>query len=110
MAATMEELGARAKSASRTLAKASTAQKNEALLTAADRLVECAPDILDANAVDVATAEAGGTSATLVDRLRREARMWPLSLNFEDDVPLAPASDGPSSRLARAAWSRRRLR
>ena len=66
----MEQLGVRAKAASRALAKASTAQKNEALLTAADRLIECAPDILDANAVDVATAEGNGTSPTLVDRLR----------------------------------------
>jgi glutamate-5-semialdehyde dehydrogenase len=64
------ELGARAKAASRLLATASTAAKDDALRAAADLLLERAPEVLDANGHDVATAEAGGVAATVVDRLR----------------------------------------
>jgi glutamate-5-semialdehyde dehydrogenase len=64
------ELGRRAKSAARVLATASTEAKDAALLAAADLLVERVEDLLDANAVDVARAEDGGVSATVIDRLR----------------------------------------
>ncbi|MBV9255707.1 MAG: glutamate-5-semialdehyde dehydrogenase, partial [Actinobacteria bacterium] len=67
------ELGARAKAASRVLATASTAAKDDALRAAADLLVEQAPDILDANAEDVARAEGDAVSTTVVDRLRLTA-------------------------------------
>jgi glutamate-5-semialdehyde dehydrogenase len=66
----MAELGRRAKAASRILATASTAAKDAALLAAADLLVAQTDDVLAANAADVARAEAGGTTATVVDRLR----------------------------------------
>jgi len=72
----MEQLGSRSRAASREIASASTAQKNEALHTAADRLLERVDDILTANSDDVARAEANGTSATLVERLTlTEARV-----------------------------------
>ena len=64
------ELGRRAKAASRVLATASTAAKDDALRGAADLLVARSAEILGANAVDVARAEADGVSATVVDRLR----------------------------------------
>ena len=64
------ELGRRARAASRVLALASTAAKDEALRAAADLLVERAPEIVTANATDVTRAEAAGTTATVVDRLR----------------------------------------
>ena len=64
------ELGRRVKAASRTLATASTAAKNEALSAAADLLVARADDILLANGEDVAAAERGGVSSTVIDRLR----------------------------------------
>jgi glutamate-5-semialdehyde dehydrogenase len=67
------ELGRRAKVASRSLATASTAVKNEALLAAADLLVARSREILEANAVDVRRAEQGGVSATVIDRLRLTA-------------------------------------
>src|SRR4051794_18011041 len=70
MVPTMQELGARAAFAARALALASTDAKDAGLAAAADLLVERAGDILAANAVDVARAEAAGTSATVVDRLR----------------------------------------
>lgn len=63
-------LGARVKAASGAIAKASTEQKNAALLAAADLLVARADDVLTANAGDVERSETGGASATVVDRLR----------------------------------------
>jgi glutamate-5-semialdehyde dehydrogenase len=67
---TMLELGQRAKAASRDLALASTAAKDDALHAAADLLVEKAPEIVAANEGDVAQAESSGATATVVDRLR----------------------------------------
>jgi glutamate-5-semialdehyde dehydrogenase len=64
------DLGRRAKAAARVLALVSTAAKDDALRAAADVLVERSPEILDANGHDVAAAEAAGTTATVVDRLR----------------------------------------
>ena len=64
------ELARRAKAAARQLAVASSADKDAALLAAADLLVARSADLLAANAIDVARAEADGTSSTLVDRLR----------------------------------------
>ena len=66
----LTDLGTRAKAASRVLAGASTAAKDSALASAAGLLVEQAGDIVAANAVDVAAAQAAGTSATVIDRLR----------------------------------------
>ena len=64
------DLGRRSKVASRSLATVSTEDKDGALHVAAELLVERAAEILDANAVDVARAEADGVSTTVVDRLR----------------------------------------
>ena len=70
------ELGARAKAASRVLAGASTETKDAALLAAADLLLDRGAEILASNEQDVATAEASGTTAPVVDRLRlSEARL-----------------------------------
>ncbi len=70
------ELGRRAKAASRVLATASTAAKDDALRSAADLLVARTAELLEANAADVERAEAEGVSATVVDRLRlTEARV-----------------------------------
>jgi glutamate-5-semialdehyde dehydrogenase len=64
------ELGRRAKAASRHLATASTADKDDALRAAADLLVARGNDILEANAADVDRARADGISETVIDRLR----------------------------------------
>lgn len=70
------ELGQRAKKASRTLAVASTSTKDAGLAAAADVLEHRAGDILAANRVDVARAQQGGASPSVVDRLRlTEARI-----------------------------------
>jgi glutamate-5-semialdehyde dehydrogenase len=71
---TIPELGRRAKAASRHVALASTDVKNAALLAAADLLVNASGEILDANARDLARAEAGGATATQLDRLRLDHR------------------------------------
>src|SRR6478672_4100257 len=66
----MHELGARAKAAARVLAGMSSAAKDAGLHAAADLLIERADEVLDANQVDVARAEAAGSSVAIVDRLR----------------------------------------
>ena len=64
------ELGRRARHASRRLASASTAEKDAALLTAAELLVERTPEILSAIAADAERAAAGGMEPGPLDRLR----------------------------------------
>ena len=64
------ELARRAKAASRRLATASSARKDDALHAAADLLEARTADVLAANALDVAGAERAGIGAGLVDRLR----------------------------------------
>ncbi len=60
----------RAREASHALALATRAQKDAALLAMADALLARAPEVLAANAEDVARAEEAGTPAGIVDRLR----------------------------------------
>jgi glutamate-5-semialdehyde dehydrogenase len=67
---TLQELGTRARAAARQLARTGTATRDAGLLAAADGLELAVTPILEANAADVARAEAAGTSATVIDRLR----------------------------------------
>ena len=62
-----------AKAASRSLTGLTTATKNEVLLAAADTIEANADSILAANTSDVGRAEAAGTEAGLIDRLRLTA-------------------------------------
>lgn len=66
----LQQMGERAKSASRILGGASTGQKNQALLAIADLLEKEKAAILEANAADVALGEKNGTTPALLDRLR----------------------------------------
>ena len=66
----IHELARRAKAATSALAVASTAEKDAALEAAADLLEANAEPIMEANSVDVASAEASGMEPPLVDRLR----------------------------------------
>jgi glutamate-5-semialdehyde dehydrogenase len=66
-------LGRRAQLASQRLASASAAEKDAALLTAADLLVERTPEILAANAGDTERAAADGMEQGPLDRLRLTA-------------------------------------
>ncbi len=70
IAATMAHVGAAARAASRQMARASTAAKNAALRGLAARLRHETTALQVANAKDLATAQAAGLAAPLVDRLK----------------------------------------
>lgn len=65
----MLELGSRARAASREIAKATTAQKNEALLGIADAIDRNRKALLEANREDLKAAEAKNLEPALIDRL-----------------------------------------
>jgi glutamate-5-semialdehyde dehydrogenase len=67
---TVQEQAQKARTAALTLSSATRATKDTALLAMADSLAKSETAILEANARDVARAEANGTSAALIDRLR----------------------------------------
>ena len=67
---TMAVVGQNARSASRKMAAASTAQKNDALLRLAALLEDNRQAVFDANKTDLKRALAGGLPAAFVDRLR----------------------------------------
>src|SRR5690349_16270306 len=64
------ELGRRAKAASRVLGHVPSSLKDAALLTAADLLLERAPEIKAANDADIDAAAKAGMAAGPLDRLR----------------------------------------
>ena len=65
----MLELGRRARAASRAVALSPTPKRNAALAAMADALRSAAPQILAANRLDLADAEAAGQNAAYLDRL-----------------------------------------
>ena len=67
---TVQEQAQKARTAALTLSSATRASKDAALLAMADSLGKSETAILEANARDVARAEANGTSTALIDRLR----------------------------------------
>jgi len=67
--AAIQEMGRSAKAASRVVARASLAQRNEALLAIGDALADQRAVILEANAADVASGQEAGLDAALLDRL-----------------------------------------
>jgi len=66
----MQALGLQAKTASAQMARADAATKNVALRALARRLREAGPALAEANAQDLARAEAAGLPAPMQDRLR----------------------------------------
>ena len=65
----MIELGQQARAASREMARASTAQKNQALLAAAQALREARDEVLAANRLDLENGRNNGLDAAMLDRL-----------------------------------------
>ena len=65
----MAELGSKARTASRHIAKATTAQKNAALLNIADSIDQSREALLDANQQDMVAGKQKGLEAALLDRL-----------------------------------------
>jgi glutamate-5-semialdehyde dehydrogenase len=72
-AAQYEELAHRARDAARKLAEVSSAAKNEWLLRSVNGLRSHEAEILEANARDVAQAEADGLAPAQIDRLRLDS-------------------------------------
>ncbi|MBE5944222.1 MAG: glutamate-5-semialdehyde dehydrogenase [Lachnospiraceae bacterium] len=66
----LQELGKKAKSASRVMARLGVMEKNNALLKVADALVANAKDIIKANDIDIENAIKNNMSDALLDRLR----------------------------------------
>ncbi|HVK81975.1 MAG TPA: gamma-glutamyl-phosphate reductase, partial [Verrucomicrobiae bacterium] len=74
--AQMLELGQRARAAGRAVRDADGATRTAALQAMARRLRDAAPDILRANAEDVARGRANGLAESFIDRLALdEARL-----------------------------------
>jgi glutamate-5-semialdehyde dehydrogenase len=73
--AAIAHMGAAARAAATRLAAATTAEKNTALLALARLLREHPAPLAEANARDIAAAEAAGLAAPLVDRLRLTAKV-----------------------------------
>ena len=68
MSTSAQELGRRARAASRLLALTSTEAKDDALRGAADLLVERSAEILEANALDLESAAADGCCGCIITR------------------------------------------
>jgi glutamate-5-semialdehyde dehydrogenase len=65
----MQDLGAKARQASRVMAAASTEKKNRALLAMAEAIVTSRDALAKANAVDLEKGAANGLDAAMLDRL-----------------------------------------
>ncbi|HTG37668.1 glutamate-5-semialdehyde dehydrogenase [Sphingomonas sp.] len=87
-AALVAELGRTAKAAARVLATADTDTRNKALLSAARRLREAAPSLIEANAADVADVR-DHKPAAFIDRLMLdEKRVEAMATALEEIVAL----------------------
>ena len=85
----MQSIGKAARAASRAMARASTEQKNQALLHIARLVREQSARILETNAVDVERAKKGGHDAAFVDRLTMTAKtVESMALGLEQIVTL----------------------
>jgi glutamate-5-semialdehyde dehydrogenase len=100
--ATMRELGAQARAAARTLALASTEQKNSALRAAADVIRSSASSILSANTQDLETAQGKGVTGAFLDRLMLDAKRIEAMARGLEDVADLPDPVG----AVLAAWER----
>ena len=85
----MQEIGKHARSASRAMARASSEQKNQALLHIAKVVREKANEIQKVNLVDVERAKANGQDAAFVDRLTMTPKtIETMALGLEQIVSL----------------------
>jgi len=88
----LHDMGARAKAASRLLARATTDIKNKALTDLADALIRCSDAIIAANATDINAANARDVQPYFVDRLTlNESRLKTIA----DDVRSVAALPDP---------------
>ena len=86
----MQDIGRRARQASRVMARASSEQKNQALLYIAKLVRERADEIVRVNALDVARARTKGQDAAFIDRLTMTPKtIESMALGLEQIVSLA---------------------
>ena len=85
----MQDIGMRARSASRAMARASSEQKNQALLHIAKTVRQKAQEIQRVNQVDVERAKVNGQDAAFVDRLTMTPKtIETMALGLEQIVSL----------------------
>ncbi|MEN9862257.1 MAG: Gamma-glutamyl phosphate reductase [Pseudomonadota bacterium] len=85
----MQDIGRRARQASRAMARASSEQKNKALLHIAKLVRERSEEILQVNALDVARAKTNGQDAAFIDRLTMTPKtIESMALGLEQIVSL----------------------
>lgn len=85
----MQDIGRRARQASRAMARASSEQKNQALLHIANLVRERSEEILRVNALDVARAKTNGQDAAFIDRLTMTPKtIESMALGLEQIVSL----------------------
>ena len=95
-------LGARARRAAAIIARASNAQKADALRRAAQALRDQAPAIIAANARDMDNAAANGLSPAMLDRLKLdEARVEATAAGVDQVASLADVLGGVIDRVER---------
>jgi glutamate-5-semialdehyde dehydrogenase len=102
LAQTMRDLGARARAAGRALARATTAQKNQALRAAAAAIRTGSGEIIGANARDMESARARNLSKSMLDRLLLDAARVEGMARSIDEVIALPDPVGQ----VMAEWSR----
>jgi glutamate-5-semialdehyde dehydrogenase len=102
LAELMRELGVRARAAARTLARAGTAQKNQALRAAAAAIRAGGAEIIAANARDMEAARARNLSKSLLDRLLLDPARVEAMARSIDEVIALPDPIGQ----VMAEWSR----
>ena len=85
----MQGIGQRARAAARIMARASTAQKNQALAEIAKAIRQEVPAIFAANRLDIARAQKNGQDAAFIDRLTMsEKSIETMALGLEKIISL----------------------
>lgn len=102
LAAVLADIGRRARAAARAIGQASATDKTEALAAMAESLRGATPDILAANAEDVAEARSRGSTAALLDRLRLDEKRVAA---IADGIGVVAALPDPVGRVI-DAWTR----
>ena len=85
----MQDIGVRARAASRAMARASSEQKNQALLHIAEVIRQKSAEIQKVNQIDVERAKANGQDAAFIDRLAMTPKtIETMALGLEQIVSL----------------------
>src|SRR5205814_9199962 len=112
IAATMSDIGRRAKAAARVLALAATAQKDRALAGMASAIRASKSEILAANAEDLADGKTAGLTAAMIERLTlNDQRVEAMAEGLDVVRGLAdPVGRAPDPWRGRTAWPSHRAR